>query len=693
MNKLLILVALLLGSLAVIPSNKSASVDDVWLPSDSIKHLSPDKKYINETKIINELLTRYHYRKLEVNDSLSSVILNNYLTSLDYNRTFFLKKDVEGFEKYRYTLDDAIRNGNLEPAFEIYNLFQDRFFERMTYLDSALEKGFDFSKDETFETDRENADWSETAEVLDEVWRKSLKNQALNLTLAGKEIDESIEVLEKRYTRYRTIIAQYKPSDVYQIFMNAYTESFDPHTGYMNPFNAESFDIEMSRSLEGIGARLSKDGDYTVVVDIIAGGPAFRSNELHKDDKIIGVGQGDDEEIVDVVGWRNDDVVKLIRGKKGTVVRLLVLKAVHGASATPEIVRLVRDKVNIEDQRASSKVYNIERDGKNYALGVITVPDFYKSFSDARNGSDYNSVTKDVKKLLESLNADGIDGLLIDLRRNGGGALDEAIELTGLFIKNGPVVQVRDRGDEVEVGADELNDVVYDGPLTVLINRSSASASEIFAGAIQDYKRGVVLGETSYGKGSVQRLIDLNNVVRFPDKENKMGNLKLTLAKYYRITGSSTQNVGVSPDVALPSAFDPETFGESSMPAALPWDKIEAAEYEETAFVSDDLLDALNKEYIKDLNEDQELRNLVADLERAKARRNQTNISLNEAARQMELDQAKAEEEARKNHSKVLNENESFSIEGEPSTAPVIDDTYLKESLRLLATMVDRQVG
>ncbi len=682
MNKLVILIVLILGSLAVIPF-EGTSGDDEYNTTDTLKHLRPEKKYVNETKIINELIDRYHYRKLGLNDSLSSVILDNYITSLDYNKTFFLKEDIDSFEKYRFKLDDAIRAGNLEIAFDIFNIFQDRFFERMIYVDSTLIKGFDFTIDEKIETSRDEISWKISEEELNDIWRKSLKNQVLSLTLSGKEYDKSVKVLEKRYKTYRTIIRQYKPSDVYQYFMNAYTESFDPHTSYFNPMTAENFDIEMNRSLEGIGATLSKDGDYTIVVRIIPGGPAFRSNELHKDDRIAGVGQGEDGEIVDVVGWRNDDVVKLIRGKKGTVVRLSVLKAEEGANATLKIVRLERDKINLEEMRASSKVYKIDRSGKTYSMGVITIPDFY------------NSVTVDVEKLIVTLNDEGIDGMLIDLRRNGGGALNEAIDLTGLFISEGPVVQVRDRSNKIEIGKDDKNKIAYEGPLTILINRSSASASEIFSGAIQDYDRGVILGEQTFGKGSVQSLIDLNRVVRFTDKKNKMGNVKITLSKYYRITGSSTQNIGVTPDIALPSAYNHKEYGESSMPAALPWDQIAATSFDKTDLVNEELLDLLNSEYLSDLNSDPELKKLVYDIDRRKELRKQTTLSLNKDVREQLIEQEKQKENAVKElNPKVLNENESFSIEGGDGKNLIFpDDPYLKESLRLLAKMVDYKIG
>jgi carboxyl-terminal processing protease len=687
MNKLLILLVVFFGSLTFMPFDKGSVIAG---SNDSIKHLIPEEKYTEETKIIMELLERYHYRKQPLNDSLSSVILDNYVTSLDYNKSFFLQSDIDSFEPYRFEFDDVIEDGDMNIAFDIFNVFQDRFIERMAYVDTLLNHEFDFTKSEVIETNRDELVWATTADDLNETWRKSLKSQVLNLKLTGKDIEASYEVIDKRYDRYRTVIRQYKSSDVYQIFMNAFTESYDPHTNYFNPITAENFDIEMSRSLEGIGARLSKEGDYTIVVDIVAGGPAYRSNSLHKDDRITGVGQDIDGEIVDVVGWRNDDVVQLIRGKKGTTVRLEILEAEEGANATPKVITLVRDKINLDDQKAKSKVIPFSKNGTIYNMGVITVPDFYKDFSEEREGNEnFNSTTRDVKKLLEDLNAQNIDGLLIDLRRNGGGSLDEAIELSGLFIKDGPVVQVRDRQDKIDIGKDEDSGVYYDGPLTVLINRSSASASEIFSGAIQDYKRGVILGEQSYGKGTVQNYIDLNRVVR--KAGNEYGNLKITLAKYYRITGSSTQQVGVTPDIGFPSSFDPESFGEGALPGSLPWDQIDGTPFESTDLITEGLLDMLNKEYISDLNSDSELRDLIEDIQKNKERRNQTQVSLNEAQRIADREDSSEDDE---DTSGVLNENSTISTETGTTTDTVeLDDIFLKEGLRLLATIVENHIG
>ena len=383
MNKLLILLIVVLGSLAIVPFKAGSAFGD---DTDTVKHLMPEKKYEEETKIVTELLERYHYRKQPLNDSLSSVILDNFVSSLDFGKSFFIDNDIQSFEPFRYELDDAIKSGEMDIPFEIFNVFQDRFFERMVHVDSLLSGEFDFTISEGYDVNRDEFGWPVDEAELNEIWRKSLKSQVLNLKLTEKDLDECYEVVDKRYDRYSTFISQYKPSDVYQIFMNAFTESYDPHTNYFNPITAENFDIEMSRSLEGIGARLSKDGDYTIVVSIVAGGPAYKSNQLHKDDRISGVGQGDDGEIVDVVGWRNDDVVQLIRGKKGTVVRLQILEAEEGANATPKVIRLVRDKINIEDQFASSRVIPFDKDGRTYKMGVITIPDFYKDFAGAREG-------------------------------------------------------------------------------------------------------------------------------------------------------------------------------------------------------------------------------------------------------------------------------------------------------------------
>ncbi len=654
--------------------------------NDTIKVLYPEKKNINETVLITELLKRYHYKHLPLNDSLSNVIFDNYLENLDNTKLYFLASDITSFEKYQYQIDDMLKAGNIEVPYQIFAVFKERYYERIAYVNQLLGSEFDFTKDEYFKIDRDNARYSTSIEEQNELWRKYIKSEVLSYVLNDKTQEEAKEVLVKRYKRYQTAIQQYNSADVYQIFMNSYTESLDPHTSYFNPITAENFDIEMSKSLEGIGARLSKEGDYTVVYSIVPGGPAFKGNDLHDNDKIIGVAQGEEGEMIDVVGWRNDDVVQLIRGKKGTLVRLNVLRAEGGVTTKPEVVRIVREKINLDDARAESKVYEFSQDGKPYRLGVIDIPSFYKDFKNAHNGdNNFTSTTRDVKKLVADLKTKDIDGLLIDLRRNGGGALDEAVELTGLFVDHGPVVQVKDYGNKTHQEDDKSNEVFYDGPLTVLTSRLSASASEIFAAAIQDYKRGVIIGEQSFGKGTVQSLIGLQQYI--PEEKEKLGQLKLTTAKFYRINGGSTQNMGVTPDIELPSSFDHKNVGESSYPSALKWDKIPAADYKLDNTIDEDFIAGLNARFDSRIESDQDLQLLIEDLERLKEQRNKKEISLNEAARRKELDEA---EKLKANANKL--DEITYSIEGVSTTTSEqslkLEDVYLEEGLLILADVV-----
>ena len=653
--------------------------------NDTIKVLKPERKNIQETILVTELLKAYHYRKLPLSDSVSEVIYQNYLNAWDQSKLYFLKSDIESFDKYRFYMDDYLTQGNLDAAYQIFAVYQERTYERLAKTKELLTaNNFDFTKDEEFVFDRENIDWKASSSELDDEWRKYIKNQLLSLKLSGKTVDEAIEILQKRYDRYQTIIEQYKSADVYQVYMNSFTEAYDPHTGYFNPITAENFDIEMSKSLEGIGAMLSKDGDYTIVVSVVPGGPAFKSDQIHENDKIVGVGQGEDGEIIDVVGWRNDDVVQLIRGKKGTTVLLNILKASDPSGAVPKVVTIVRDEINIEEARAESKVYEFSQDDKIFKLGVITIPSFYKDFKNARNGNnDFNSTTRDVRKLVADLNEQGVDGLMIDLRRNGGGALDEAIELTGLFIKDGPVVQVKDYQGKTSQEKDESEEVIYDGPMAVLTSRVSASASEIFAAAIQDYKRGLIVGEQSFGKGTVQNVLDLQRWI--PKEEEKLGQLKLTIAKFYRVDGGSTQNIGVTPDLKLPSIYDEESVGESTYPNALPWDQIPSSKYDQVNDINEALLNTLRTKYDDRIKSDEDLQELIADAKRMRDDQKRTTISLNESVRQAELD---AEEARRKTHPEVEGELESIeSGSGAPKKLK-LKDLYLQESLFILADMV-----
>ncbi len=669
----------------IVPAVEEPAFELAFPVNDTITILKPERKNKAETQMVVRLLDAYHYRKLPLNDSVSNVVYQNYLDALDNMRLYFTAADIAAFKRYQYEFDDYLKEGELAAPYQIFAVFKERYYQRLAYVDELLAANkFDFTLDEEFVFDRDSLPWPADEAAMNEVWRKYIKNELLNLKLTGKTTEEAIEVLQKRYKQYKKVIAQYKSSDVYQVFMNSYTETYDPHTSYFNPITAENFDIEMSKSLEGIGARLSKDGDYTVVVGVIPGGPAFKSNQIHENDKIVGVGQGEDGEIVDVVGWRNDDVVQLIRGKKGTVVRLSILKATDGPGATPTIVTLVRDKVNIEDARAESKVYEFLYNDKVFKLGVINIPSFYKDFQAARMGNaNFNSTTRDVRKLLADLKKQQIDGLLIDLRRNGGGALDEAVELTGLFIKDGPVVQVRDYQGRLSVEKDQDDGVYFDGPLTVLTSRLSASASEIFAAAIQDYQRGLVVGEQSFGKGTVQNLIGLQRYV--PQEEEKLGQLKLTIAKFYRVSGGSTQHKGVSPDIEMPSRYDKSVVGESAYPSALPWDHIAPGKYRPVKIVDKQLINKLRKQYKQRLKDDPDLQQLVNEAERMLANQRKKSVSLNEAKRK-----AEQEEENKLKQQK----DESVYTKPEPDDSPPkelkLKDLYLEESLFILADMVNQ---
>ena len=686
--------AAVIAGFALIPSEKDEPTyiarEDIpefvlnYQVNDTIKVLEPEKKNVNETILITELLKYYHYNKVELNDSVSSVILDSYLASFDNNKMYFLASDIESFETYRFKIDDYLKKGDLSAPYQIFAVFKERYYQRLAQIDELLDGEFNYELKESFDVSRDDASWASTEEELDEVWRKHIKNELLALKLTDKEDTAAVNVLKKRYDRYKTVIYQYKSSDVYQVFMNSYTNAYDPHTSYFNPTTAEEFEIRMSKSLEGIGARLIKEGAYTVVYSVVPGGPAFNSNQIHDNDKIIGVGQDADGEIVDVVGWRNDDVVQLIRGKKGTTVRLRILEAEDGISGKPKVVTLVRDKINVEDTRAEAEVKEFLHDGQTFKLGVITIPSFYKNFRDANSGNeDFNSTTHDVEKLITELQEKEVDGLLIDLRRNGGGALDEAIDLTGLFIKDGPVVQVKDYRGKIKQEDDKSNRVFYDGPLAVLTSRASASASEIFSAAIQDYGRGLVVGEQTFGKGTVQQLTALQRYI--PEEKEKLGTLSLTMAKYYRVDGGSTQNIGVTPDLVLPSAFDHDDYGEASYPSALPWDKIPSSEYEAVDVITPELIEKLTQAYNQRKNTDDGLKAFIADMQEIKENRKNTIVSLNLEERKAQLE----EEEERRQARRVLEDQTINTETGETAVSPLnLDDQYLQEGLIILANLI-----
>lgn len=651
--------------------------------NDSTK-LKPKPHYSDEAKLVSQILDTYHFKKIKLDDSLSSVILDEYITTLDNNKSYFLASDIASFEKYRKVLDDLTKGGDISPAYEIYDVFKQRFEERMQYvMNDLINKDFDFTIDESYNIDRSKSSWAANTGELDELWRKIIKSQMLSLKLAGKEKEDRRDNIKKRYERFEKAIRQYKSDDIFELYMNALAESFDPHTNYFSPKTADRFQQNMSLSLEGIGARLQSDNDYTKVVQILPGGPAEKSDLIHENDRIIGVAQGD-EEMVDVIGWRLDDVVQLIKGPKGTVVRLEILPAETGVNGPSEVITLQRDKIKLEDLQAKSEVISFNKNGRNLKIGVITLPSFYMDFEAYQKGDpNYNSTTRDVKRMVEELKTQGIDGLMMDLRNNGGGSLAEAIDLTGLFIKDGPVVQVKTSNNRIEVGEDEDPSVVYDGPMAVLINRFSASASEIFAGAIQDYQRGVVLGEQTFGKGTVQSVIDLGRYIKLPENQ-EVGQLKITLQKFYRVTGSSTQHLGVNPDINFPSAFDADEFGESASPSALLWDQIKSTDFQNTKVVSPQLVSQLSDVYDSRLASDPGLKQLVAETNELKETLATQTISLNEAERRKKM------EEAEKKKSQIGLSGTNIAKEGEKSQGDTLemDDKYLKEGVIILSEVI-----
>jgi carboxyl-terminal processing protease len=659
-------------------------------PQASGDVIMPNEDQVEEELLITKIIRQYHYRKIPLNDSLSAVILKSYIESLDPGKQYFLASDIKDFDKYKTTLDDDLKSGNLVPAYHIFNIFKRRVLSRNDFIKSSLEKEFDFTADEYYNTDKDALKWATTEQELNENWRKYLKYQTLSLKLTGKKWDEVSKIIRDRYANINKAMSQYNSTDVFQLYLNAFAEAYDPHTSYFSPTTSENFKIEMSQSLEGIGARLQTENDYTKVSEVVIGGPAFKSNLLHKDDKITGVGQGKDGQIVDVVGWRIDEVVKLIRGPKATTVRLQIIPASAPANTLPIEISIVRDKVHLEDAVAKKEVITLNYNNKNYKIGVIDIPQFYLDFEGAqKKEKGFSSTTADVRRILKELMDEKVDGVVVDLQFNGGGSLSEAIDLTGLFIPDGPVVQVRNSDGSIDVGKDSDPAIVYTGPLVVLINKFSASASEIFAGAIQDYKRGVIVGEQSYGKGTVQNLLDLDRFISNSGGDKKYGQVKLTFAKFYRVTGSSTQHKGVIPDVKLPSVFAGTEYGESSQPSALPWDQIASTTYKPTNYVTRNLVEDLKSKHESRLKTDKDLKKLLDDVAEVDKMRKNTMVSLNEAKR------LKEKEAASKNKTNPLDDltgnidnPETDDNKKEKDKPKVINDPYLKEGAKILADMI-----
>lgn len=596
-----------------------------------------------------EILSRYHYRHVALDGGLSAQIFDNYLKMLDGEKLFFLQADIDRYADARTRLGEAIGHEDLSIPFAIFNLYQQRARERIAYARSLLKQGFDFKAKESYQLSRKDAPWAKSVGELNDLWRKRVKNEWLRLKLAGKDEKSIVATLDKRYQNALNGQSKLKSEDAFQTFMNAYATAMDPHTDYFGVRASEEFDISMRLSLMGIGAVLTEKDEYTTIRELLAGGPAALSGKLKPGDRIVGVAQGDGA-MVDILGWRLDDAVALIRGQEDTVVSLDILPAEAGTDGKHRVISLVRKKISLDKMAASKSIIEVKDGSPNDGaaprrIGVITLPEFYEDFAARRRGDkDFRSASRDVARLLEELKKERVDGVLVDLRNNGGGSLIEAIELTGLFIDQGPVVQQRDSEGNVSIERDTNPGLAWDGPLGVLINRGSASASEIFAAAIQDYGRGVVIGEPSFGKGTVQTVANLDEIAK--NDRPKFGELKMTVAQFFRVNGGTTQLRGVTPDIGLPATTDASEFGESSYDNALPWTQIKPADYTRAGDLAG-IVPLLNASHEKRINHDADFRYLQEDLAEVEKLRRKNLISLNEAERRKEREVQEARERSR----------------------------------------------
>lgn len=663
-----------------------------WAKTDQIEISKAQSRTLFE---IVDTLSNKHYRTQPVNDELSMNYYDNLLDNLDPSRAFFLASDIKQFSKYETKIDDHLKRGNITPGYEIYNTYRDRVTDRLNKLVAILENPetqFDFGKDEAIELDRdENTPWLKNKKEADEYWRKRLKSSTLNLVLAGKTEEEAKETLVRRFSNQLKRINQQNQEDVFETLVNSLAELYDPHTSYFSPRTEENFNINMSLSLEGIGAVLQNEDEFTKVVRIVTAGPADKQGELKAADKIIAVGQGKSGELVDVIGWRLDEVVDLIRGPKGSTVRLQVIPSEASTESDTKTITIKRNKVKLEEQGAKKAILDVkDKDGSAYRFGIIDIPAFYLDFEGYRRREpDYKSTTNDVRRLLKELEAENVDGIILDLRNNGGGSLTEATALTDLFIDVGPVVQIRETSQEISRRNRSRRKATYRGPLVVMINRLSASASEIFAGAIQDYNRGLIVGTQSFGKGTVQTLTRVHE-----------GQLKITESKFYRVSGDSTQHRGVIPDIMLPQVIDPDEVGESTYETALEWDQIHPVRHDKYINFSQ-LLPILKEQHDSRIDQDPDLNFIADSYDLAQENRDQKELSLNIKQRKQEKKDRENTLLELENKRRVAKGEEPFktfddlkdhdSKENEEAVASVeinTDDALLKESGQILADFI-----
>lgn len=646
------------------------------IPSSELPSLTQEPQHKAASKRVTALFTRAHYHRFDLDDTFSEQVFERYLKQLDYRRNVLLQKDIDGFKAYSTQFDDMLKSGDLTFAYKMFDLIQQRRYDRFAYALSLLDKEMDFNvAGDSYQYDRDEAAWPKDEAELNELWRQRVKYDALNLKLTGKNWDEIVEVLEKRYNNAIKRLSQTKSEDVFQGVMNAFSRTVEPHTSYLSPRNAERFQMEMNLSLEGIGAVLQMDDDYTVIKSLVVGGPAASSEKLAPEDRIVGVGQ-EGKEIVDVIGWRLDDVVELIKGPKGSKVVLQILPKKGGSSAKPVDVTIVRDKIRLEDRAATSEV--IEPESGDYTgrkVGIIKIPGFYMNLS------------QDVSKELVKLKEAKVEGVVIDLRGNGGGALTEATLLTGLFIEQGPVVQIRDANGKVSQNRDNDGRVSYAGPLTVMVDRYSASASEIFAAALQDYDRALIVGESTFGKGTVQQHKSLGRIYDMYDKP--IGHVQYTIAKFYRINGGSTQLKGVTPDIPFPSALEPGEYGEAEEDNALPWDKVPVAQYGTLGDINPNLIKGLDGRHQARIKQDVEFAYIYQDIAEFKKSHKETSVSLVEKERIAERETNDNKQLARLNERRAVDGLAPLASLDDAEVDAKVPDAFLDETVYITLDMVD----
>lgn len=668
----------LVASIASIFVGFSAWALTPTIPSSELPSLNQEPQHKVASKRVADTYARNHYHRFNFDDAFAMQVFDRYLKQLDYRRNVLLQSDVDSFKVYATEFDDMLKSGDLAAAYKMFDLAQQRRYDRFAYALSLLDTEIDFNvPGDSYHYDREEAAWPKDEAELNDLWRQRVKYDALNLKLTGKTWDEIVEVLEKRYNNAIKRLSQTKSEDVFQGVMNAFSRSVEPHTSYLSPRNAERFQMEMNLSLEGIGAVLQMDEDYTVIKSLVAGGPAANSEKLSPEDRIVGVGQ-EGKEIVDVIGWRLDDVVELIKGPKGSKVVLQVLPKKGGSSAKPTYVTIVRDKIRLEDRAATSEV--IEPSSGDYAgrkIGVIKIPGFYMNLS------------QDVFKELTKLKQENVEGVVIDLRGNGGGALTEATLLTGLFIEQGPVVQIRDANGRVSQNRDNDGRVAYAGPLTVMVDRYSASASEIFAAALQDYDRALIVGESTFGKGTVQQHKSLGRIYDMYDKP--IGHVQYTIAKFYRIDGGSTQIKGVTPDIPFPSALEPGEYGEAEEDNALPWDKVPMAQYSTLGDINSNLVVNLDGRHQQRIKQDVEFSYIYQDIAEFKKSHKETSVSLVEKERIAEREASDSKQLARLNERRAVKGLTPLTSLDDAGDEMVLPDAFLDETVFITLDMVDME--